>query len=466
MNDAQLLNSLTDFDTIPNDVVTRVPLESYSELPIWRIIAICFSVISFQTAYSVEYAVIPSLLKNLDIKGIKQTLFYLIGPVAGLFIQPIVSHYSDINRSRFGRRRPFIVIGGIIICIGYVVMYFILADSFRNRNIQILLLAITLIIINVAINMVQAPSRAIVGDLIPKKQQILAHSISAIMISFAGCLGNLCGQFAIKDLKFLSRSQIIVISGVGIIALGIILTSIFAREEPLTEIPARESPFKEIVYSIKEMPTAISCFAIVNSFAWMAYFPFQILIASLFADEVFSRMFSSYESAYEEGMSFGMLVLAVSNGLGMLYLVFQPKILDFVHARYIFFASQIIAAASLIGSCFLSNKIKMLICFAPIGISLAVCNSLPFVVISVTIPNEQMAVYMSIMNIFVVTGQLIELFICHGLSHITKSTQYIIGSSSLFALISAALCFRIDKKISLKSMNNTEIPEYIHDPIK
>ncbi|EAX98134.1 Major Facilitator Superfamily protein [Trichomonas vaginalis G3] len=464
MNEEPTYRSFSDFELYSPDQIVKIPLSGRSSISIWRIIAISFSVISFQIAYSVEYAICGSMMKSLNLSNLYITLIYSTGPIAGLFVQPIIAHYSDILRSKFGRRRPFIIAGGVFIIIGFAVLYYI-SDKLDNltksqRTSRIVTLGVTLLVINIAINMVQSPARAIIGDLVPKTQQVLANTIAAMMISFAGFIGNMTGIALLANIKTLNMHQITIITGSILIILGIVLTCIFGTEESLNEIPARVSPFKEMYFAIKTMPSPISQFAFVYGFAWMAYFPFQILIPDFFENDIFN-------GKNIQGNDFGMLVLAVSNAFGLLYLLFQPKIIEKFHSKYVFFVSQVIAMISLIVGCFLTNKYGLMFTYMPLGISLAVCNSIPFAVIAVTVPQEQMAVYMSVINIFVVIGQqLSQLIVCVGIMKLTNNTAYTIGTASIFAFVSACLCFRIDSSLSLTTYSEFDSRDVMNDPIK
>jgi solute carrier family 45 protein 1/2/4 len=389
-----------------------VPLNLRTSLSIPHIIAICCSMLGFQIAYSAEFSLGTPIMKNFDISQVASSLIWSIGPIAGFFVQPLVGFYSDSLTSKLGRRRPFIIGGSLGIALGFGIFLVIdpLGDVFKDhkRTAKIVLVILAMLVTNCSINIMQGPARAIVGDVIPASQQVLANTIGSWMIGLAAVVTNLIGGFDLGKSKPLGidTNHLVFIVGIILIAIAITITCIAAKEEPLLDAPRRGNPFRELGVAIITIPRPVLRMAIVYLLSWMAYMPFQFETTDFFGSTVFPP------DKYDDGVHFGMIVIAVSNGLVLLYSFVQTRIAESLGLRLSYAISQIIEAAMLIGVLFARHyKWLLMALFAPLGISSTIFNSVPFAVVAMLVPKEQMGLYMGALNVFAVVGQQLATFL-------------------------------------------------------
>ena len=442
-----------DFDEL-NDEKRWIPLASRMKLSLLRIIGISFSILSFQIAYSVEFAIGTPIMQRIGFSQTIISLIWSLAPIAGFFTQPFVGYYSDILRCSFGRRRPFIISGAIGVIIGFSILYYVEKLGLLCNNSKIctqIFLVISIIIINISINFIQGPARAILGDLVPKGQQVQANTVGSVMISFAGFIANLSG--GIKLSKYMNGiftdEQLVIIFGLVLIVIGVLSTCLCGREEPLTEVPAREPPIQEIFHATISMPKPILRIAWVYFFSFAAYYPFQTLVTDYFAKDIFHGDPKSHDSQYVDGVSFGMLVLSVSSLVSVCYSVFQPKIVEHLNIKYLYFISLLAVTIVLISVFFVTNKIALMIIFIPLAINLSVSNSIPFTVVATCVPQEQMAVYMGVLNFFAVLGQqLSQIIVCTLIGQFAPKVGYVIGSGFIFSIIGCIFCFKIESPMN------------------
>ena len=69
---------------------------------------------SSQKSYGTPYLLHLGLSKN------QVALVWLAGPLSGLLIQPLVGAFSDRSTFYLGRRRPYIIIGGVFVCLSMI----------------------------------------------------------------------------------------------------------------------------------------------------------------------------------------------------------------------------------------------------------------------------------------------------------------------------------------------------------
>ena len=449
-----------------------IPLASRKSLSIIRIIGICASMLSYQVAYSIEFALGMPIMGKIGISTTISGFIWAIGPLSGFIVQPLIGYYSDIFRFNYGRRRIFILIGTIGVLIGFFLLNKL--ESFSNffnidsKTSKTIIIFISFLFINISLNILQGPARALVGDLVPKSQQVLANIIGSTLISFGATITNFLGSLRLsKRLNYqIADNEILLIIGSILIILSVFFTLISSKEEPLTEAPARDNPFIEIYQAWKKMPKSVSKISLVYLFSWMAYFPFQISATDFFGHVIFKGDPIKEDEIYKEGVAFGMMVIAISHLFVLIFGIFNNSIITILGMKFSYQLSQIIATISLFSIFLFRNKWILLIFLAPLGISVLIFNSIPFAIIGMSVPFEQMGVYMGVLNTYAVVGQQLSNFLLFsGLSFFIPSKSILIASGSIFALISAFLCKKIEipsNSISIESL----LPKSQTDPIK
>ena len=88
-------------------------------LHVWNM---CFALFGIQIVWALQNANTTRIFQTLGADVAALPVLWIAGPITGLIVQPIVGHLSDHSRSRFGRRRPFLVTGGLLTAIALVFM--------------------------------------------------------------------------------------------------------------------------------------------------------------------------------------------------------------------------------------------------------------------------------------------------------------------------------------------------------
>ena len=130
-----------------------------------------------------DNVVIPQRLDDLDrtTAGTMQAIIAVVGVVAPIIIQPTVGVISDFTMTRWGRRKPYIVIGTVLDLV------FVIALATSNG---FLALAALYFLLQVSSNFAQGPFQGYVPDLVPAEQVGLASGLMGMMIVFGTILGT------------------------------------------------------------------------------------------------------------------------------------------------------------------------------------------------------------------------------------------------------------------------------------
>ncbi|OHT13448.1 major facilitator superfamily transporter [Tritrichomonas foetus] len=502
----EITNEFPGYDDLSTEK-RWIPLHLREKLSIFRIISICSSMFAFQVAYSVGNSLCTPIMTRLGANSALISVIWMSGPISGFFVQPILGVFSDKCRLKMGRRRPFMIIGLFGILIGFSLLYCI--DLLSNNNtIKIIIFALVMLETYISINILQGSSRSLVGDLIPLHQQILATTISSTLISLASVITNLIGGLNISTrislklsstlnsddnnntvssiTKFfigISEEQFIFLVGLILIIITVTITLISATEERIyRQAEKRDNPIKEIFLVVKAMPKPIFRISIVYFFSWMAYYPFLIGVTDFFGKDIYHADPNSGE--YMEGVSFGMLVLAVSSGLALLYSPFQNLTIKTFGLKLTFAFSQILVTVCLFLIIILLKTLKnsgvdddikwiLMGVLSPTGIAFTIFNSIPFAIVKLSIPtnpplfndgnengNDKTGVYMGVLNCFAVVGQQLSNFLLNsGFGLLFNDKAPVLSIGGVFSFIAAIMCVFIilpDRKRSSKLIDPLE----------
>lgn len=144
----------------------------------------------------------PYLLQ-LGLTKSKTSLVWLAGPLSGLIMQPIVGAYADKSTSRYGRRRPYMVIGALITSMGLlllgwtseVVGFFVPAESPYKKDLTVLIAVLCIYALDFSINAVQACSRSLIVDTLPTSRQQAGSSWASRLTAAGHLAGYFVGAF-------------------------------------------------------------------------------------------------------------------------------------------------------------------------------------------------------------------------------------------------------------------------------
>ena len=266
------------------------------QLNFWQILTMNFGFFGVQFSFGLQQSNMSAIYKYLGAEESELPLLWLAGPVTGLIVQPIIGAISDGTWSpKFGRRKPFFLLGAVIASLALVAMPY---------SSSIWMAAGLLWILDAANNIALEPYRAFISDMLPKKQFSFGFLVQSFFTGLGTTLANftpaILVSFGILALADKMDNGIPVYTywafGIGAIAsiITILISVLFTKEYPptpeeLEKIKASKKEgnlivktFKEIVIAIKEMPLPMKQLIPVMFFPWYAMFCYwQYLTSAL-----------------------------------------------------------------------------------------------------------------------------------------------------------------------------------------
>ncbi|GAA0147867.1 hypothetical protein Leryth_027320 [Lithospermum erythrorhizon] len=290
-----------------------------------------------QFGWALQLSLLTPYVQLLGVPHMWASFVWLCGPVSGLLVQPIVGYFSDSSTSRFGKRRPYIVAGAVMVILSVVLIGFAadfghMAGDSLDGKVKTRAVAIFVVgfwVLDVANNTLQGPLRAFLAD-ICNDDMDLAKSANAFCSFFMG-VGNILGYSAgsygklytvlpftktaacdtycanLKTCFIFSICLLLCLTLLAVLTVGEKPQDIVIKSEP-------ESPFLFFISlgkAIKQMQRPMWILLAVTCMNWLAWFPWLLYNTDWMGKEVFGGDVG--EPTYALGVQTGSLGLMLNS---------------------------------------------------------------------------------------------------------------------------------------------------------
>ncbi|KAG8908297.1 hypothetical protein FRB99_007831 [Tulasnella sp. 403] len=284
--------------------VARVKGPRWARMPLLTI-----GMLGLQIVWSVEMGYASPYLLQLGLSKSLMSIVFVAGPLSGLIVQPLIGVLADHSKSRFGRRRPY-MLGGSLICVGAIILLgftrwfssiFVSEGTGANDILTIAFAVWSIYCIDFSINAVQAADRAILVDLLPPSEQELGNAWAGRMFGLGSVAGFFVGNVDLpKTLPFLGKTQLQVLSVVTSIFLMATqgLTAASVSEKVLVKDAQSDGRngfvdiFKDIWKNILTLPRVIMQICCIQFFfvdsSWIAWFP-VLFFSTVWVGEIYTK---------------------------------------------------------------------------------------------------------------------------------------------------------------------------------
>lgn len=406
-------------------------------LNFWQIMTMNFGFFGVQFSFGLQQSNMSAIYKYLGAEESELPLLWLAGPVTGLLVQPIIGAISDGTWSpKFGRRKPFFLIGAVIASLALIAMPY---------SSSIWMAAGLLWILDAANNIALEPYRAFISDKLPEKQYSFGFLVQSFFTGLGTTLANFTpailvsfGILALTD----KMDNGIPVSTYWAFAIGaaasiitILITVFTTSEYPPTpeELNAIENSKKgenlivkiimDIGVAIKEMPLAMKQLIPVMFFPWYAMFCYWQYLTSALSLSLYGTLDQSTSYFNQAQLLTGNLngtynIICFTIAFAMI------PIAKRLGAQKLHFISLVIGGIGLLSMPFLNDvdvlftipfgggiEVSQIYLFSfGLGITWASMMAMPYQILASSIPNGKTGIYMGIFNIFIVVPMIIQIF--------------------------------------------------------
>ena len=251
-------------------------------MKLWNI---SFGFFGVQIAYALQSANISRIFATLGADPHQLSYFWILPPLMGIIVQPIIGTLSDKTWCRFGRRIPYLFIGAAIAVL--VMCLLPNSGSFGMAVSTAMVFGLcALMFLDTSINMAMQPFKMLVGDMVNEKQKALAYSIQSFLCNAGSLVGYVFPfLFTILGISNLAPKGVVPDTviysfyiGAAILILCVIYTTVKVKEMPPAEYAEYHGLKKNldeekvnVVKLLKDAPKAFWTVGLVQFFCWAAF---------------------------------------------------------------------------------------------------------------------------------------------------------------------------------------------------
>ena len=383
--------------------------EKLSFSQIWNM---SFGFLGIQFGFALQNGNASRILMTFGADVHHLSWFWLVAPITGMLIQPIVGYMSDRTWTKIGRRRPYFLVGAILTSIALILMPN--APHLSNIIAPMFVGGGLLMIMDASINISMEPFRALVADKLPEKQHTLGFSIQTLLIGIGAVLGSwlpymLGNWFGVS--KEAGESGLVPDNVTYSFYFGalVLISSVLWTVFTTTEYPSEELEIENQLETKQRffIPPIMMQLLLVQFFSWFALFSMWVYTTPAVALKFFGTTDPSSEAFQEAGNWVGIL-FGVYNAVSALLAMSLPVMAKRLGKKQTHSIALFIGALSLLSFLIFKDSDYLILPMIGIGIAWASILAMPYAMLANSIPANKMGMYMGLFNMSITIPQIIS----------------------------------------------------------
>lgn len=436
-----------------NTDLNRKPDLSFTKL--WNL---SFGFFGVQIAYALQSANISRIFATLGADPHSLSYFWILPPLMGIIVQPIVGTLSDKTWCRFGRRIPYLFVGALV-----AVLVMCLLPNAGSLGMAVSTAMtfglVSLMFLDTSINMAMQPFKMLVGDMVNERQKALAYSIQSFLCN----AGSLVGYVFPFLFTFLGISNIaargvvpdsVIYSfyiGAAILILCVIYTSVKVKEMPPKEYAAYhglDKPLNEekvnMMRLLRNAPKAFWTVGLVQFFSWAAFLYMWNYTNGAIAETCWQTTDPSSAGFQAAGNWVGILFAVQAIG-SVVWAVALPR---FANRKLAYSLSLVLGGAGFLMIPFVHNQYALFLPYILIGCAWAAMLAMPFTIVTNALNGSHMGAYLGLFNGTICIPQIIAAALGGIVLSLVGSAQSSMMLVAGALLMAGAVCVFIIKETS------------------
>ena len=404
------------------------------DLSFWKLWNLSFGFFGVQIAYALQSANISRIFATLGADPHNLSYFWILPPLMGILIQPIVGTLSDKTWCRFGRRIPYLFVGATI-----AVLVMCLLPNAGSLGLTVsgamLFGLIALMFLDTSINMAMQPFKMLVGDMVNEKQKAKAYSIQSFLCNAGSVAGYIFPfLFTFLGIKNYAEKGVVPDSviwsfyiGAAILILCVIYTTMKVkewnpqqyaeyneakREEGRVKNPNAEASEDKAgwITLLRKAPSTFWKVGLVQFFCWAGFLYLWNYSTGAIAETVWNTTDPASEAFQEAGNWVGILFAVQAVG-SVVWAVILPQ---FKNTKVAYAVSLVIGGVGFALIPFLHDRYLQFVPFLMIGAGWAAMLAMPFTFVTNALQGYgHMGAYLGLFNGTICIPQIVAA-ICGG----------------------------------------------------
>lgn len=394
------------------------------KLSLFHIFTMSFGFLGIQFGFALQNGNTSRILRSFGADVDELPMFWIVAPLVGMIVQPIIGHYSDRTWNRLGRRKPYFLAGALL---SSAALIFLPNSGNLSGLIPVLWIGAGMVMImDASFNIAMEPFRALVADNLPDSQRTTGFSIQTFLIGLGAVIGSALPELLAKSGFNMQPGADGVADnikyafyiGAAVFVSAILITVFFSREYPPQEYEQYHGKAEkssaglgEIFRDFARMPKTMKQLGLVQFFSWFALFSMWVFTTDAVATHVYGLTGDYSKSVqYNEAGNKVSSAFGVYNFIAMIYALFLPLVAKAIGRKFTHAVSLIAGGLGLISIYFVNDPGMLKFSMVGVGLAWASILAMPYVILSSSIPPGKLGIYMGIFNFFITFPQIINGF--------------------------------------------------------
>ena len=404
-------------------------MSSKRSLSFAQLVNLSFGFFGVQIAYALQSANISRIFATLGADPHQLSFFWILPPLMGMIVQPLIGKYSDRTWCRMGRRKPYLLVGSIVAVIVMALLPNAGSLNFTTRlflglNGAMWFGLFSLIFLDTSINVAMQPFKMMVGDMVNEEQKTTAYSIQSFLCNAGSLVGYLFPIFltwigiANSAPKGVIPDSVIYsfYGGAAILILCVLYTFVKVKEMPpkeyaefhdieITGTEAGNDGKKEgLLKLLVKAPKTFWTVGLVQFFCWAAFLYMWTYTNGAIAHNVWGTT-DTASAEYQTAGNWVGVIFAVQAVGSMLWALVLPR---FKNVKVAYIVSLIVGAVGFASVFFVTNQYVLWGSFLLIGAAWAAMLALPFTLLTNALQGSPyMGSYLGLFNCTICLPQIV-----------------------------------------------------------
>ena len=432
----------------------------------WQMWNLSFGFFGVQIAYALQSANISRIFATLGADPHQLSFFWILPPLMGMIVQPLIGKWSDRTWCRLGRRKPYLLAGAIV---AVLVMVFLPNAGSLNLSTAYLFLGLnaamwfglfSLIFLDTSINVAMQPFKMMVGDMVNEKQKATAYSLQSFLCNAGSLAGYLFPIFftwiGIKNVAPEGVVPDSVIysfyAGAAILILCVLFTFFKVKEMPPQEYAefhgidpktAEEKPSEGLFSLLAKAPKTFWTVGLVQFFCWSAFLYMWTYTNGAIAANCWGTTDVASADYQAAGNWVGVLFAVQAVG-SILWALVIPK---FRNLKTAYVVSLLVGAVGFASVMLIHDKYVLFGSYFLIGFAWAAMLALPFTLLTNALEGSPyMGSYLGLFNGTICLPQIVAAATGGLVMSLVGGSQAMMLLLAGIFLVAGAACVSLIKK--------------------
>ena len=393
------------------------------DLSFWQMWNLSFGFFGVQIAYALQSANISRIFATLGADPHDLSFFWILPPLMGMIVQPLVGTWSDKTWCRWGRRKPYLYLGALV---AVAVMAFLPNAGSLGLTVKMAMSfgLVMLMLLDTSINMAMQPFKMMVGDMVNERQKAKAYSIQSLLCNAGSLVGylfpyiftwigisNVAPEGVIPDSVIYSFYV-----GAAILILCVLYTGATVKEmDPkeyaafhnLTEKEEQQEEKPGLVKLLMHAPKAFWQIGLVQFFSWVAFLYMWTYTNGGIAETIWGTT-DVASAGYQAAGDWVGVLFAVQAVGSILWAMVLPL---FKNVKVGYAVSLVLGGLGFISTAMIHDQYLLFISYLLIGCGWAAMLAMPFALLTNSLSGSSMGAYLGLFNCTICLPQIIAALI-------------------------------------------------------